>query len=435
VKVREAGKMKGLTQKRLPRSTYWIIYTIVALAAIAYVVWAKLPDWRAQPQGESPEVFVRIDPRVVAADTTFGFKLFNELRGRDPSKNVFISPASLSLALTMTYNGASGETKAAMAKALGIEGLAIDDVNRANGNLLANLAGPGPNVALYIADSLWAREGIEFRPEFMEANGRHYKAEITTLDFGGGQAASRINRWVEEHTRGRIKGIVRDVHPDAILFLVNTVYFKGRWADRFDKRATRERPFHLVGGDTVEAPMMSQHWEFPYLETDQFQAINLAYGQGRLSMLVFLPSKESSLDAFCETLTSENWRKWIAGFANEYGDIALPRVKAQYGARKRLKDALTDMGMGVAFDRDRAEFEAMSPRKPIWIEEVAHKTCLAIDEEGTEAAAVTEVEACSGSAGHPGEPFEMIVDRPFFCAIVDNRTGVILFLGAITDPR
>jgi len=378
----------------------------------------------------------RPDERLVAANTRFGLKLFAELLKEEPGKNVFVSPSSVAFALSMTYNGATGETQEAMAKALELQGLTLDEVNRANAALKGILQNPDPQVELSIANSLWARKGIEFKPTFIEANKRSYGARVTTLDFAAPGAADTINGWVSKETKGKIKEIVPEqIDAAAIMFLINAVYFKGRWTDPFEKASTMDRPFTLLDGSEKAVPMMSQSGEYPYLETEGFQAISLPYGQERVSMYVFLPSKGSSLKKLCQGLTAETWDEWMSKFVTKEGSIKLPRFRTECDFS--LNDSLKALGMEVAFDHDRADFGAMCPTPPnVYIDEVKHKTFVEVNEEGTEAAAVTSVEM-GVTAAPPSEerPFEMVVDRPFLCAIRDNETGTVLFMGAIVEPE
>jgi len=398
---------------------------VVLCAGAAFVLLA-----RADGPVESN---VPVDKRLVSTNTDFGFKLFKELVSENKGKNVFISPTSVALALSMTYNGASGGTKKAMADALALNGMTLEELNNASAALLANLEGPGPGVKLEVANSLWARKDITFKPDFMARNTRYYKAEVASLDFASPSAVPTINSWVSDHTGGKIKDIIKQIDPLTILFLINAVYFKGTWSDRFDPANTHPADFTLLDGSKKKVQMMSRNGKYRYFQGDGFQAISLPYGKGRLSKYIFLPDTDSSLAAFCKMLDAANWEKWMGRFHQVDGDISLPRFRIEYEAE--LQKALTALGMGVAFSPDAADFHDMCPIPPlpnVFISSVMHKTFVEVNEEGTEAAAATKVEMKTLSA--PLQTYEFIVDRPFFCAIRDNKTGAILFAGAITDP-
>ncbi len=245
------------------------------------------------------------------------------------------------------------------------------------------------------------------------------------LDFGHPSAPKTINDWVSRSTRGKIDRIVDGIPGNVVAYLINALYFKGDWTHQFDRRQTREAPFYRLDGTHKIVPMMSQRREFPVLHAAGFQAVNLPYGNGRFSMVLVLPNEGSSLQAFYQNLTTARWAEWMSAFQTRDVMVALPRFSIEW--EKSLKEVLEAMGMEIAFDGGRADFSAMSPRKP-WIGDVVQKTILEVNEEGTVAAAVTKVVMVESA------PPELRFDRPFFLAIQDNATGTLLFVGQITDP-
>jgi serine protease inhibitor len=371
---------------------------------------------------------------LVAANAQFAFKLFAELTKSNVEQNVFISPTSVALALALAYNGARGETARAIARTLELGDTSLDALNRANAALIESLSALDPHVVLAIANALWARQDISFAPGFLQGSQDFYRAEILTLDFGTAGAVAAINEWVRRNTAGKIETIIDQIDRSAVMFLINAIYFKGRWAKPFDPRRTREMPFTLAGGRHKPHPMMAQTGKFDYYALPGFQAISLPYGAGRASMYIFLPEQRSSLRAFRRELTHKSWESWLRHFRPTEGTIMLPRFKLAY--QVTLNDALKAFGMGIAFDLRRADFGAMfADGKPgASIDEVKHKTFVEVNEEGTEAAAVTSIGMIRMTMA-PQRSFSMIVDRPFFCAIRDNQTGALLFMGAITDPE
>lgn len=383
------------------------------------------------PRSESPaQKSVLPDTKLILANTKFGFKLFEEVLKQENNKNVFISPASVAIALDMTYNGANGSTQQAMAKALELQGLSLQEINYSNAALKQLLENSDPEIQLNIANSLWANQGVKFNPDFIKKNQDFYQAKVTNLNFQDPNSVSKINNWVSESTRGRIDKIVEKIEPDQVLFLLNAIYFKGKWTNEFDKQQTVQQPFYLTSGTQKQHPMMSQKGKYKYYENEQFQAASLPYGKdGKFSFYVFLPKKNSNLKSFYENLNAENWEKWISQFSLREGLIRLPRFKMDYEIT--LNTALEALGMGEAFT-NQADFSQMGQN--FQISEVKHKTFVEVNEEGTEAAATTSVGVTAVSATFNQQPFQMIVDRPFFCAIRDNQTGSILFMGAILDP-
>lgn len=383
------------------------------------------------PRSESlAQKSVLPDTKLILANTKFGFKLFEEVLKQENNKNVFISPASVAIALDMTYNGANGSTQQAMAKALELQGLSLQEINSSNAALKQLLENSDPEIQLNIANSLWANQGVKFNPDFIKKNQDFYQAKVTNLNFQDPNSVSKINNWVSESTRGRIDKIVEKIEPDQVLFLLNAIYFKGKWTNEFDKQQTVQQPFYLTSGTQKQHPMMSQKGKYKYYENEQFQAASLPYGKdGKFSFYVFLPKKNSNLKSFYENLNAENWEKWISQFSLREGLIRLPRFKMDYEIT--LNTALEALGMGEAFT-NQADFSQMGQN--FQISEVKHKTFVEVNEEGTEAAATTSVGVTAVSATFNQQPFQMIVDRPFFCAIRDNQTGSILFMGAILDP-
>ncbi len=360
---------------------------------------------------------------VASANTRFGFKLLQDLRERDPGGNIFISPLSISIALTMTYNGAAGKTEGAMAEVLEIDGLDLSTINNSSRALRNSLENPDPKVEISIANSIWSRQGVDFNPEFLERNRVFFGAEIASLDFSAPEAAATINEWVDRNTNGKIEEIVDRIDPQTLLFLINAIYFKGNWQDEFDPSRTRPGIFYLSDGSEKQVQMMSRVGEYPYFRGENFEATSLPYGDGRVSMYVFLPNRDSNLKEFLEDLDEEHWEGWITQFQNRRHEIMLPRFKLEYEAR--LNDTLEALGMGIAFGGG-ADFSGMGPS--LFISEVKHKTFVEVNEEGTEAAAVTAV------VGVKSLPPDFQVDRPFFLAIYDAETETILFMGTVTEP-
>jgi len=376
-----------------------------------------------------------VDSRLTAASSKFAFKLYDELLKRRKGGNTFVSPASVMLALAMTYNGAAGTTQQAMARTLEIEGMSLEDVNRAFADLKSTLASADPKVQLKIANSLWVRNGFVLKPAFIARNKQHYASEIANLNFADPAAPDTINSWVNKNTEGKIAKIVDHISGGDVLFLINAIYFKGQWQFEFKKKDTKPDVFRLAGGEQKQLPMMSQSGTYPYYKGKDFQSVVLPYGTGRVSMYVFLPDEQKGLDEFEKDLTSENWDLWMKSFQVYPGDLSMPRFKVEWDSE--LIDALTALGMAEAFDPARADFSQMvklNSGDKLFISAVKHKSFCEVNEEGTVAAAVTSVIGSVTSVQQPREKFVMKVDRPFFFAIRDNLTGVVLFMGSVINP-
>lgn len=376
----------------------------------------------------------RLDPRVTAANTSFGFKLFSEMIEQNSStnsQNISISSSSVAIALAIAYNGASGETQQAMAKTLGLQGITLQELNSANAALIAALQNLGQKVELNIANSLWARQDYPLKSDFIQKNQNFYKAQVNNLNFSDPNAAKTINNWVKQSTSGKINQIVDQIDQTEVLFLLNAIYFKGKWTTQFNKQQTAEYPFYLASGEQKQQLMMSQSGEYKYYENEKFQAVSLPYGNdGRLSFYVFLPRQNTNLSAFYQDLNVENWDKWMTQFSDRQGSIRLPRFTVE--SDFTLNDTLKALGMGVAFE-EAANFSGIGEN--LALSEVKQKTFVEVNEEGTQAAAATSVGVELIAATPENQPFQMIVDRPFFCTIRDNQTGTVLFMGSIQEPQ
>ncbi|HEY9675995.1 MAG TPA: serpin family protein [Waterburya sp.] len=369
-----------------------------------------------------------VNAKLIAANTRLSFKLFSEILKQQPDQNIFISPASIAIALAMTYNGAQGQTQQAMAQTLELQGMSLEEVNQANAALRATLTNPDPKVQLFLANSLWARQEISFNREFQEKNQTFYGAKITALDFNDPRVSSIINNWVNQSTKGKIDQIIdnKEITPNTILFLLNAIYFKGLWTTEFDKTKTRELPFRLSNGTQKPHPIMFRQSEYQYYTNELFQAVSLPYGQGRFSLYIFLPQKNIDLKTFYKNLKPDNWEQWMNQFMPKQLLLGLPRFRLKYGLE--LSNTLKPLGMEIAFDENRANFRGLTPL-PAYISKVKHNTFFEVNEEGSEASGATSVQIATR-----GLSPQLIVDRPFFCAIRDNQTKSILFMGSVVEP-
>ena len=367
------------------------------------------------------------------AHNALGFKMIQALTRADSGKNVFISPTSISLALTMAYDGAAGQTRDAMAATMEINSLDPNSIDNQSLYLMRSLTGR-PNTTLSIADSIWLNNDLQLNPRYQSEVETYFDARASVLDFSSPASAKTINDWVGNKTNGRIDSIVQPPLDQVKAVLVNAVYFKGKWEAAFNKSETHDGDFTTGDGRGIKVPMMSRSGKFNYLETDGFQAIELPYNDN-LSMYVFLPRQSllsnPKIEDFVQGMNQSTWSAWLSQFRQQQGTILLPRFKTTYSAT--LNQPLTDSGMGNAFS-DNADFSLMSPT-PLKIDKVIHKTFVETDEEGSEAAGVTAVVMVATSIPvQPGpQPFYMKADYPFFYAIYDKQTGSILFMGVMNE--
>ncbi|KPL03965.1 MAG: hypothetical protein AMJ90_02595 [candidate division Zixibacteria bacterium SM23_73_2] len=369
------------------------------------------------------------EKRLVKSDNQFGFEFFKEIIKEEKDKNVFISPLSVSMALGMTYNGANGETEEAMHQTLQFGDLSTQEVNESYKSLIELLTGLDPKVKFQIANSIWHRKNFPAREEFIDLCKEYFQAKVEGLDFNDQSSVDIINRWVDENTSGKIEQIIQPpINPLTMMFLINAIYFKGAWTYEFDKEMTMDAVFHLPDGSQETCKMMEQKGEFQYFGNSDFQAVDLPYGDGDFSMSVFLPRPLVDIDSLIAKFNQENWDNWIKSFTPQSFTLFLPKFKLEY--ELNLNDVLTAMGMGIAFQPYQADFTKIYQGiENLYISKVKHKTFVEVNEEGTEAAAVTSVEMGLTSVG-----LLMRVDRPFIFVIRENQSQTILFMGKITEP-
>jgi serine protease inhibitor len=403
--------------------------TFVVVAACLAV--GGCSDKVCDPKDNPPRQVTDTEQRLIDSFNKFGINLLKEISREGERGNVFISPLSVSMALGMTYNGAAGTTESAMRETLEFDDLTLEEINEAYGSLIELLSGLDPNVQFQLANSIWYRLGYTFKQDFIDRNQTYFNAVVRGLNFGDPGASVTINNWVGDNTGGRIEEIVPEViDPLTVMFLINAIYFKGAWTYEFDPGDTEDDTFRLSNGTAVSCRMMNQIDEFRYFQGNGFEAIDLPYGDGDFSMVVILPSEsKNNVDTIIDALDQETWRAWLASFEEAEGHLQLPKFTVTY--EEVLNDVLTGMGMGVAFEPATADFTGMYEGwERLYISSVKHKTFVNVDEEGTEAAAVTSVEV--GATGISG--FWMRVDRPFLFAIRDSHSQTILFIGKIVQP-
>ena len=380
-----------------------------------------------------------VDPNLVRANTLFGFSLLTELRNTDPHgrENLLISPFSVSVALAMARNGAGGETESAMREALQLRGLDPQSLNANYVFLQRALQAPDSQVTLSIANSLWGAEDIEFDPGFLNRNNDFLDTEISTLDFTDPNNVSTINESVAANTDGGIPNIIPAIDPATVLCLISGIYFKGSWQEAFEASQTRDELFSLADGGKKQIPMMRRTDDYPYYAEAGFQAVSIPFGDGQMGMYIFLPNRDTDLDTFLEDLSVQSWERWMSSFVSREVSLVMPKFKLEYAAE--LRNALSLLGMGIAFDSERADLSraSVSPQR-LYLSYISHTAVVEVNEEGTEAATGTFVfadavaEETVPQASIPPIPF--IVDRPFFFLIRDNQTQTVLFMGVVVDP-
>ncbi len=376
---------------------------------------------------------------LAAASNAFGLELWSRLRSTPG--NLTISPASIQAALAMTWGGARGETAAEMKRVLRLDvdpGAAMAGW----GQLAAALQDPKRPFKLRIANRLFGEQSYRFEPAYLEQTRAAYGAPLEPLDFkhAAEPARAHINKWIEEQTEQRIKDLLppRSIDPDTRLALVNAIYFLADWMAPFDKFATTPQPFAVAPGKTAQAMLMRRRGDYRMAKADGARVLELPYAGGDAAMLVVLPDETFGLPAVEQSLDAAKLTAWTRALAEQEVVVWLPRFVIDPPAAMALKEPLVALGMARAFDSARADFTGIAnpprPEDRLNLGEVFHKAFVKVDEKGTEAAAATAVVMPRGAAMRPPAA-ELKVDHPFLFFIVDRPTGLVLFMGRVTEPK
>ncbi len=365
---------------------------------------------------------------------SFGIDLFKSIYDPADSMNIVMSPFSVTEALAMALNGASGETLEDMSRVLNFGDLTIPEMNAASEELCAILMGSDPTRQLLLANSVWLRDGYPFDKDFINSVEEAFEAEARVLDFTSPNSVRKVNDWVKQKTKGKIESILDSIGVNDLAYLVNAIYLKADWSDEFDPNKTSDARFSTPTSQ-VTVKMMRRKAEYAYLSGDGFQSVRIPYGGGSTAMYVFLPDEDVGLEGFIEDMASQNWERWMESYQKKTVSLGMPRFTGKY--ETLMNDALKSMGMDIAFDCDRADFRGMSSTKDrnpgIFIGRVIHKGFISVGEKGTEAAAATGVVMETKSM--PLEPeLSVVLNRPFFYVIRDDVTGAALFMGTVVDP-
>lgn len=367
------------------------------------------------------------EARVAEASNHFAFTLLRRLVAQQPNENVFVSPLSVSMSLGMALNGASGTTLDQMRATLGFGTEQLAEINAGYRGLMALEAGLDNATTFDIANSVWHRNTIPFHQSYLETVKAAFDAQVNASPFDAATVA-QVNDWVSQQTDGRITKILDEIAPEHVMFLINAIYFKGSWRDGFDPAATRDGDFTTIEGARQTVKLMSRRkgeGKIRHAFVDGTTVGELSYGNGAFVMTILVPETQQDANAVTATLDTAAWRGFVAPMQEIEGDVVLPRFSMEY--ERELSDDLAALGMPVPFDDSQADFSGMSPLgADMFIAFVKHKTFVRVDEEGTEAAAVTNT-----GIGITSLPPGLRVTRPFIFAIRERFSGTILFMGRI----
>jgi serine protease inhibitor len=407
-----------------------ILVSLLFLALFAVTSCGKMDP--VDPVAKEPKKIElnKKSAEILQADRQFAFELFREVHAISGEDNLMISPLSTSYALGMTYNGSAGDTKEAFSQVLHFDGLTDQEVNESYQDLMTQLVGLDDRVQFSIANSIWYKQGYNVLEAFIATNREYFDAAVEELDFSDPAAVDIINGWIEEKTNDKIRDMLDYIPSDAVMYLINAIYFNATWKYQFDPGETFEENFLLEGGGLHRCDFMQVEGGFNYTRQEDFTAVELPYGDSAFSMVVLLPEPGVTVAELVEALDAESWDSWFASPHPANVLIQLPKFK--YGFKSLLNDPLTDLGLGIAFN-EGADFTHITPGGGIFISRVIHQTFIDVNEEGTEAAAATIVEMRETSI--PAGPVPFRADKPFFYVIRENSTGAILFMGKVGKPE
>src|SRR5450759_608391 len=368
---------------------------------------------------------------VIDSANRFAFDLFKPaLAAANGTENIMISPFSITSALSMTLNGATGKTFEAMRKTLGLEQKTLEQINNTYLKLMTEMVPVDKLVVVEIANSVWVEKRLIVKQPFITELQKSYKAEARDIDVTNPDAVNIVNGWIAEKTHDKITDMLDKLDPDLAILLINAFYFNGKWRYRVDKAETREEPFYSTPSVSKTVPMMHQTENLKAVKSNNLTIAEIPYGQGNYTMVVVLPDENVTTSDVANALTPSMWQEWMGLLAENTHkvDLSIPRFKYMY--KRLLNDDLIGLGMGIAFS-DFANFDNISDQG-LKISLVLHQTFIDTNEEGTEAAAATVVEIVLLSASPTPLVVKVILDHPFLYFIRETSTGAVLFIGRVS---
>jgi len=406
--------------------------TITAFILIIFVFVSFVACNKSETLSPSPDYIWLNDngKELIQATTDFGFDLLKKTAINEAQQaNWMISPMSVSLALAMTYNGANGDTKTAFENTLKLNELSIDDVNINYKQIVDALLNVDNNVELSIANSIWYRNTFSVLQNFIETNTDFYDATVRSIDFNLPSAKDEINNWVSDNTNHKIESIVDEINAESVMFLINAIYFNGKWKYQFNPDENTYQIFTYDDGTTKSIEMMNQTADLKRFSNQEINMVELSYGRGNWVMDLILPT-EGRVNELISGISIDKWKSWIAGLSEPVKtNITFPLFKFDYDAT--LNPVLESLGLNVAFSPYEADFSKINTDGQIFISNVKHKTFIEVNEAGTEAAAATSVEIGLTSIGNEN----IVFNKPFLFIIREISTEAILFVGKVGEPE
>jgi serine protease inhibitor len=405
-------------------------FSLLALAITSSLLIAiSCKNTSVNPAPDTPTGDLRVSAPFVNQTTQFAFDLAKRIvQEEGAAKNVFVSPLSLHMALGMILNGANGQTAQEIQKTLNLDAQTLASANETYQNLMQNLPAVDPKVTLRLANSVWYRNTFTVAPSFQDVLKQTFKAEVSAQDFNDPATVGKINGWASQKTNGKIPKVIEAIQPENVMFLLNALYFKGDWKTQFKPENTIDSPFALASGGETTVKMMRLSTNMRQAMRTTYLAFELPYGtdDSKYAMTILLPAQNTTADALLNSLSGDDWTQLQKDMKLNKMDIGLPKFTLNYEIK--LNSILSTMGMPTAFT-DRADFTKVNEQGNLTLSFIKQNTFVAVDEKGTEAAAVT-----TGGVSTTSVQLPTLCDRPFVFVIHEKTSGTVLFVGKIADP-
>ena len=409
-----------------------VIVFLAALAAVILVASCSKND-NTEPDLTPKSIDLTAEaPQAIESSNEFGIELLKKVAEED-NNNLMLSPLSASTALTMLLNGCGGDTYTQLHGTLNYpSGMTIGDINEAYKSLVGQLLEADPKVKLALANAIFYRNGFSVKAPFLAVMDNDYKAQIDGLDFNAPSALTTINKWANDNTNGKIPKVLNEIDPDAVMFIMNALYFNGDWSYQFDKSLTQELPFYPDGGNSLDVTTMNGEVGSKVSGGNGYRAIEMPYGRTNFTMVVIVP--DGTLSDFYPSFTPQMWDQLTYDLDGmpEFDKTIVFMPKFKFSYEKYLNDQLKSMGMVDAFIPYQADLSGISDNS-IYVDFVKQNTFVEVDEEGTEAAAVTTI-GIFETVSMPPKPNPFVIDKPFIFAIRERTTNTLLFIGQVVNP-
>lgn len=403
------------------------IISIISLVFLLVISFSGCLNSKADFAVNSVKRKKEVQTKLMQENQDFSYQLLQTIAGQEKKQNIALSPLSVTTILTMLYNGAKGESKTALAKRLGLQGLTVAEVNNYYQNLQSELLTTKQRVELKFTNSMWLDDNLQLRKKFMSKMDKYYQGQAFQTDFSKPSAVAEVNNWITKQTEGKITDMI-DSLTGVKMMLINALYFKSKWQTQFPKSNTSQELFTTITGHKKQVATMKQQTKFNYYQDDKIKLLELPYHEQRLAMYIVLPNKEIKFNSWLEDITAQQIQAKINKLSVKEVKVALPKFKLSSGS-KQLNGVLTQMGLGILFNG--GDLSKIAPN--VTVGSIEHQAVIEVTEEGSEAAGVTD--AKMPTARPPGAVKIFKADHPFLFMIQDKKTATILFIGQIVDPE